>query len=49
MGMPADPIVERTLAVTRSLRDLIVTGKGQPNAKGNPQTEDEKRFINLHK
>ena len=38
-----------TTYVTRSLRDLIVTGKGQPNAKGNPQTEDEKRFINLHK
>ena len=27
-----------------SLRSLIMTGKGQPNSKGNPRTEDEKKL-----
>lgn len=31
--------------IQNSLRDLITTGKGQPNSKGNPKTEDEKRLA----
>ncbi|XZF15827.1 SRPBCC family protein [Chitinophagaceae bacterium MMS25-I14] len=30
--------------IQNSLRSLIVTGKGQPNGKGKPRTEDEKRL-----
>jgi len=30
--------------INNSLHDLIVTGKGQPNAEGKPQTEDEKKL-----
>jgi hypothetical protein len=30
--------------IQNSLRDLIATGKGQPNGKEKPQTEDEKRL-----
>jgi hypothetical protein len=30
--------------INTSLRNLITTGKGKPNAKGKPQTEDEKKF-----
>jgi hypothetical protein len=30
--------------IQNSLRNLISTGKGQPNSKGNPRTEDEKRL-----
>ena len=28
-----------------SLRKLITTGKGKPNSKGNPQTENEKKLL----
>ena len=28
--------------INNSLHNLIATGKGEPNAKGNPETEDEK-------
>ena len=31
--------------IRESLRDLITTGKGQPNRAGNPQTEDERRLT----
>ncbi len=31
--------------IQNSLRSLITTGKGQPNSKGNPQTEDEKKLT----
>ncbi|MBI3139396.1 MAG: SRPBCC domain-containing protein [Sphingobacteriales bacterium] len=30
--------------IQQSLRDLIITGKGRPNSKGNPSTADEKRL-----
>lgn len=30
--------------INGSLKDLITTGKGKPNAKGKPQTEAEKRL-----
>ena len=30
--------------VHNSLRSLIITGKGQPNGKGKPQTENEKKL-----
>lgn len=30
--------------INNSLRSLIVTGKGQPNASGSPQTESEKKL-----
>ncbi len=30
--------------ILQSLRDLISTGKGRPNSKGNPGTADEKRL-----
>lgn len=33
-----------TQYITQSLKNLIITGKGQPNATGNPKTEDEKRL-----
>ena len=33
-----------TQYIQESLRNLIATGKGQPNGKGKPQTEDEKRL-----
>ncbi len=29
----------------KSLRNLITTGKGEPNSKGNPRTEDEQELI----
>lgn len=29
--------------IQQSLRDLIVTGKGKPNATGKPQTDDERK------
>lgn len=31
--------------IQQSLGGLITTGKGQPNSKGNPVTEDEKRLA----
>jgi hypothetical protein len=31
--------------IQNSLHDLIVTGKGKPNAKGKPQTADEKKLT----
>jgi hypothetical protein len=31
--------------VNKSLRNLIVTGKGQPNGKAKPTTEDEKNLV----
>jgi hypothetical protein len=31
--------------IQKSLRNLITTGKGQPNGKGKPQTENEKRLA----
>ena len=34
-----------TIYIQNSLRSLILTGKGQPNAKGKPRTEDEKRLL----
>jgi hypothetical protein len=33
-----------TQYIQQSLRNLITKGKGQPNASGKPQTEDEKRL-----
>jgi hypothetical protein len=33
-----------TTYIQKSLFNLITTGKGQPNAKGKPQTEDEKNL-----
>jgi hypothetical protein len=33
-----------TTYIQKSLRNLISTGKGQPNGKGKPQTENEKNF-----
>jgi hypothetical protein len=30
--------------IQNSLRNLIATGKGQPNSTGNPQTEEEKKL-----
>ena len=34
--------------IQNSLRDLIATGKGKPNAKGKPQTENEKKLGAVH-
>jgi len=34
-----------TTYIQKSLRNLIETGKGQPNGKDKPQTEDEKKLI----
>jgi hypothetical protein len=34
-----------TQYVQQSLKSLISTGKGQPNGKDKPQTEDEKKMI----
>ena len=34
--------------IQNSLRNLITTGKGQPNGKGKPQTEDEKKIGATH-
>ena len=34
-----------TSYIQNSLRDLIVTGKGQPNGKDKPQTENEKNLL----
>jgi len=31
--------------IQHSLRSLITTGKGQPNGKGMPQTEDENKML----
>lgn len=31
--------------IQNSLRNLIAIGKGQPNGKGNPQTENEKKLA----
>jgi hypothetical protein len=33
-----------TTYIQKSLRNLITTGKGQPNSAGNPQTEEEKKL-----
>jgi hypothetical protein len=33
-----------TQYIQQSLKSLITTGKGQPNATGKPRTEDEKKF-----
>jgi Activator of Hsp90 ATPase homolog 1-like protein len=33
-----------TTYIQKSLYNLITTGKGQPNGKDKPQTEDEKKF-----
>jgi hypothetical protein len=35
--------------IQNSLRNLIATGKGQPNSAGNPQTEEEKKLGSSHK
>jgi hypothetical protein len=35
--------------IQNSLRDLIVTGKGQPNGKDKPQTENEKNLLTVEK
>lgn len=35
-----------TTYIQQSLRDLIVKGKGSPNASGKPQTENEKKLQN---
>lgn len=32
--------------IQNSLRSLITLGKGKPNAKGKPQTDDEKKLTN---
>lgn len=34
-----------TSYIQNSLRTLIATGKGQPNASGKPRTEDEKKLL----
>lgn len=34
-----------TQYIQQSLKDLINTGKGQPNGKDKAQTEDEKKLI----
>ena len=34
-----------TKYITHSLKDLITTGKGHPNGKGKPQTENEKKLV----
>jgi hypothetical protein len=34
-----------TSYIQNSLHDLIVTGKGQPNGKDKPQTENEKNLL----
>ncbi len=34
-----------TSYIQKSLRNLISTGKGQPNGKGKPQTENEKKLT----
>ena len=34
-----------TSYIQKSLRSLITTGKGVPNGKGKPQTENEKKLI----
>ena len=38
-----------TTYIQKSLYSLITTGKGQPNGKGKPQTEDEKKLQAAHK
>jgi hypothetical protein len=35
-----------TTYIQKSLKDLITTGKGKPNGKGKPQTENEKKLAN---
>jgi hypothetical protein len=35
--------------INNSLRSLITTGKGMPNAKGKPRTEDEKKLASAGK
>jgi hypothetical protein len=35
--------------IQTSLRNLIATGKGQPNGKGKPQTDNEKKLGKSHK
>lgn len=37
-----------TTYIQKSLRNLITTGKGQPNGKDNPQTEDERKLTTLN-
>lgn len=32
--------------ILSSLKNLILTGTGNPNGKGKPQTEDESKFLN---
>lgn len=34
-----------TQYIQESLKSLITTGKGQPNATGKPRTEDEKKLT----
>ncbi|HEY2647975.1 MAG TPA: SRPBCC domain-containing protein [Puia sp.] len=34
--------------IQHSLRNLIVTGKGQPNGKGKPGTENEKELVSAN-
>jgi len=38
-----------TQYIQQSLRNLITTGKGQPNKTGTPRTEDEKRLASAGK
>jgi hypothetical protein len=35
-----------TMYVQESMYNLITTGKGKPNGKGKPQTENEKKLVN---
>lgn len=35
--------------INNSLHNLIITGKGQPNGKDKPQTDDEKKLGSVHK
>jgi hypothetical protein len=35
--------------IQNSLRNLIVSGKGQPNGKEKPRTENEKKLLNAER
>lgn len=38
-----------TSYIQNSMRDLIITGKGQPNGKDKPQTENEKNLLTVER
>jgi hypothetical protein len=38
-----------TTYIQQSLRNLVTTGKGQPNGKDKPQTENEKKLVSANK